>query len=113
MGYAEEQIKDYMNNLDQHYAEHYQDGDLQNDKSNLLDVQVSQRYSFVLPCRECGKEFNVNQTKEFVESRTDKKLTAYYELPKQYVIGFSEGGGDTFECFYCHVIKWNNLVNAG
>lgn len=44
MGYAEEQIKDYMNNLDQHYAEHYQDGDLQNDKSNLLDVQVSGIY---------------------------------------------------------------------
>jgi len=40
MGYAEEQIKDYMDNLDQNYAEHYEKGNLPEDESNLLDAQV-------------------------------------------------------------------------
>jgi len=40
MGYAEEQIKDYMDNLDQNYAEHYEKENLPEDESNLLDAQV-------------------------------------------------------------------------
>ena len=36
MGQAEERIKDYMDNLDQHYAEHYENENLQNEQSNQL-----------------------------------------------------------------------------
>jgi hypothetical protein len=65
MGQAEERIKDYMDNLDQHCAEHCENENLQNDKSNLLDAQVS---------GDCERTFTEKRIIELVDQEMKTEL---------------------------------------
>ncbi len=71
--------------------------------------EVTSLYGFNLPCRICSAELLVGPTSEFIESGTDKELTAYWAAGAaegDKAVGFSEGTGDSFECAPCHAVKW-------
>jgi hypothetical protein len=76
-------------------------------------MKIKAIYSFVLKCKICGREVSVGDTQEFKEKGTKDNLIAYYspevnEEGKLIIMGISQGTGDTFECFPCHVLKWAN-----
>ena len=58
MGQAEERIKDYMDNLDQNYAEHYNNENLPEDESCLWKVYDEETNPYWES--ECGSMFQFN-----------------------------------------------------
>lgn len=72
-------------------------------------TEIHTYIGFKLPCRICGVEHIVGECREFVEKKTNRKLTAYWHaeaVDGDKLIGISEGSGDTYECMPCHALKW-------
>jgi len=73
-------------------------------------MPITAYYAFILKCRDCGEEVEVGPTREFIEAKTDKNLTAYYDPQTEKLVGVSEGSGDSFECKRCHAHNWSEEV---